>query len=59
MIGRMDHERSRQETIAELENKIREIKELAKTTKDDKLEQYYKAYMRAYADCIEIINRKW
>lgn len=57
MIERMNHENSKKGLIHELEEKIQTIKELKKDSTDETLKQHYDGYIRAYNDCINMINQ--
>ena len=56
MIERMNHERSKKGLIKELNEKVELLKELGKECSDESMKQYYKAYIRAYNDCIQMIG---
>ena len=56
MNERRHHEKNKYLMIEELEKKIQTIKELNSLCDDESLKQYYMGYIRAYNDCIHLIN---
>lgn len=56
MMERGNHEKNKCLMINELEQKICIIKELLKECKDEQMKNYYIGYIRAYNDCIQLIN---
>ena len=57
LFEKANHENSKKGNIQDLEKKIHEIKEISRDCTDEKLLQYYKGYICAYIDCIDIIQK--
>ncbi len=57
MFERRNHEKAKDKTIEELMNKIAILQELKKCCTNVEMEQYYRGYIQAYNDCIDIIQK--
>lgn len=57
LFERRNHERSKEKTIEELYHKILVLNELKKSCTNTEMEQYYRGYIQAYNDCIDIIQK--
>lgn len=55
MFERRNHEKNKIKLIRNLDKKVQILKELDKGCSDDNMKQYYRAYIRAYNDCIQMI----
>lgn len=53
---RVNHEKAKMELIKEIESRIKIIKELNNETEDEKMQNYYIGYIRAYNECINLIK---
>ena len=58
MFQRFNQIKDKQEIIKEIEEKKRIIKDLDNDCTEYSLHQYYTGYLRAYADCIQLITEK-
>ena len=56
MIERMNHEHQKQHLTGQINDKIKELKILQKDCTDENLNHYYMGYIRAYKDCIRMIQ---
>lgn len=57
IFEKANHENSKKGNIQDIEAKIQEIRELSRDCTDETLTQYYKGYIHAYTDCIDIIQK--